>query len=653
MTTILTKIKYKVILFENIQGFVSNRHYILPYIINNDKILEKQLKIFNGLLKDNKLSSKFINNLFTFISDRILFRVVNKEKDLMDDNQYIPEEGENNKFQIIKKRILNIYKSGKYHKETNINIKDLEQYLPNDKEFALFIFDFLENKSELLSVFPNLKGMNNFLSYYENNKNLFENKDKINQISSNDTEIIYNNMNRKVLINVAFIGNKNSGKSTTIGHLLLSTGYISQNEFIKTKNYANDYGVSSYKFSWLVDNIWGERTYKKTIIYHIKKFETKKYDFNLIDLPGDFHLRKNIIKGLSLADAAVIVVTAENENSENDDHIKDYLIIIYSRGIRQLIIAINKMDQTKDMTYFEKNFIKIKKNMLNLCKNIGYNIDSIQFIAYSGYTGQNLVNKHEDEDTFEINKMQWYKGKTLLESLDEIKPPKRDFDGPLKISVFNTEKITGIGTVVEGKILSGKLKTNTKLCFPFENKEIKECKSIEIHNIPVYEAIAGDIIGFNIKGISIEFIRYNIINLVFEDNEMNYLKKAENLRVKIFMINKKATLKVGSAFHFFCYTLNAPIKVAKIEYLTDETNKILEKEPKEIKNGGYAIIIIKFYVRARHKVERICNKMECYDKTIKRYFFEKYIENPFLGSFELFNNHNLIAVGNIKDINVL
>ena len=103
MTTILTKIKYKVILFENIQGFVSNRHYILPYIINNDKILEKQLKIFNGLLKDNKLSSKFINNLFTFISDRILFRVVNKEKDLMDDNQYIPEEGENNKFQIKKK----------------------------------------------------------------------------------------------------------------------------------------------------------------------------------------------------------------------------------------------------------------------------------------------------------------------------------------------------------------------------------------------------------------------------------------------------------------------------------------------------------------------------------------------------------------------
>ena len=163
-------------------------------------------------------------------------------------------------------------------------------------------------------------------------------------------------LKKKFLINLGFIGNKNSGKSTTIAHLLLSTGYINQNKFIQTSNSANDFGLSSYKFCWLLDNTWAERTYKKTIIYHIKKFETKKYDFNLIDLPGDFHLRKNMIKGLSLADAAVIIVSAEKEISENEDHIKDYLIIIYTRGIRQLIIAINKMDQTKDVVYSEKTF---------------------------------------------------------------------------------------------------------------------------------------------------------------------------------------------------------------------------------------------------------------------------------------------------------
>ena len=53
-----------------------------------------------------------------------------------------------------------------------------------------------------------------------------------------------------------------------------------------------------------------------------------------------------MIKGLSLADAAVFVVSAENENPEND-HINECLIIAYTRGIRQLIFAINKLDLTQ------------------------------------------------------------------------------------------------------------------------------------------------------------------------------------------------------------------------------------------------------------------------------------------------------------------
>ena len=94
MTKILTKIKHKSILFENIKGFVKSRNYILPYLISNDKMLLNQLKIFNGILKNNKLSSNLLNNLFSFISDRILFRIVNEEQALTDDSQYIPEDEE-------------------------------------------------------------------------------------------------------------------------------------------------------------------------------------------------------------------------------------------------------------------------------------------------------------------------------------------------------------------------------------------------------------------------------------------------------------------------------------------------------------------------------------------------------------------------------
>jgi len=485
------------------------------------------------------------------------------------------------------------------------------------------------------------KDINKFKSYYDKNKSLFESKENINQLVNNDAINIYNELNRKILINVAFIGNKNSGKSTTIGHLLYSTGNISPDLFIESTNTTNSLGISSYKFSWLLDNIWDERTYRKTINPHIKKFEAAKYDFNLIDLPGSFKYKKNIIKGLSLAEAAVIIVEANNDINDiiDKEHIKDYLIFAFSMGIKQIIIAVNKMDITKESKYSESIFNKIKKYMINLCTNIGFNSNNIQIIAYSGYTGHNLINRYEDEDNFHTNKMNWYKGKTLIESLDELKPPNRDFNSSLIISIFNRYKITGAGTVLKGKILSGKLKRDICFCVPIGNNIIAKgiCSSIKMNENYYNEALAGDIIGVNIKGFPLEEVY--ACNLVFTENSIKYDKNAEILRVKILMMNKNAKIKVGNDITLFSYTLNIPIKIMKIEYLVDEANKILEIEPNEIKNGERAFVLI--------QVIKKNNKLHNWQSN----YFDKYINNKILGSFILCNQ-DLIAVGNIHDIRV-
>jgi len=60
------------------------------------------------------------------------------------------------------------------------------------------------------------------------------------------------------------------------------------------------------------------------------------------------------------------------------------------------------------------------------------------------------VNRYEDKDNSHINKMNWYKGKILLESLDELRSSKKAFNAPLKISIFQSCHITGVGTVLEG-----------------------------------------------------------------------------------------------------------------------------------------------------------------------------------------------------------
>ena len=243
--------------------------------------------------------------------------------------------------------------------------------------------------------------------------------------------------------------------------------------------------------------------------------------------------------------------------------------------------------------------------------------------------------------------MNWYKGKTLLESLDELKVPKRSYDGPLIISVVTYKRITRFEFVLRGKILSGRLKLNTTLetWSNFDNLiNVGRCESIEIHHQKVEEAVAGDIIGFLAK----DFTKLDALSckLCYKENEMNNIRKANNLRVKILIINKKVTIRKGSSFSFFCYTLNKPVKIVKIEYNIDETNKIIEKDPEEITCGEYAIMIIKF---ENTNFQQFYHLRRSYETNI---LCQKYIDNPFLGSFALVNS-GLIAVGNILDMNIL
>ena len=385
--------------------------------------------------------------------------------------------------------------------------------------------------------------------------------------------------------------------------------------------------IMNINIVFLINTYKDEKEAKKTIMYHLNKFGTNKYDFNLIDCPGDFHLRKNIIKGHSIADVSVFVVSADNENPE-DDHINDLLIIAYTRGIKQLIFAINKMDLTKEPQYSEKIFLKMKKKLLNLSLNIGFDTEDIQFIPYSGLTVHNLMNKYEDNDDEKINKMSWYKGKTLLESLDEIKPVHREINNPFIISIFGVYRHHSI---LRGRILSGKLSKNDKIKFNTEKHSIiTEMASIQKYDNEVNEAMAGDIISFRLKGLTYREIKS--CNLIF--NQDLSFKKIKSIRAKILVVNKTVLLKKGFTLTFFCSSLNKPIDIVQIEYLIDGANRILEKEPEFVKFEQHAIV----------KME--INKEKKYDYGI---ILEKYKKNKVLGSFELFNDY-FIAVGKILDL---
>lgn len=52
-------------------------------------------------------------------------------------------------------------------------------------------------------------------------------------------------------------------------------------------------------------------------------------------------------------------------------------------GVRQLIVAVNKMDNTEP-AYSQARFEEIKKEVLGYCKKVGFNINSVAVVPISG-----------------------------------------------------------------------------------------------------------------------------------------------------------------------------------------------------------------------------------------------------------------------------
>ena len=87
----------------------------------------------------------------------------------------------------------------------------------------------------------------------------------LNDYKSKDTENFYFKMNRKCHINLSFIGNLNSGKSTIIWHLLYITGYLSQKHYELAIMKSNKIWKSSKKYAMLIEKDKEERTNTKLI----------------------------------------------------------------------------------------------------------------------------------------------------------------------------------------------------------------------------------------------------------------------------------------------------------------------------------------------------------------------------------------------------
>ena len=298
----------------------------------------------------------------------------------------------------------------------------------------------------------------------------------------------------KTHINIVVIGHVDSGKSTTTGHLIYKLGGIDRRTIERYEQEAAAIGKSSFKFAWIMDKLKAERERGITIDISLWKFETPKYYTTVIDAPGHRDFIKNMITGTSQADCALLMIAGGPGEFEagisKDGQTREHALLAYTLGVRQLIVAVNKMD---NCSYSEERFNEIKKEVSSYIKKVGYSLESVAFVPISGWHGDNMLEPTTNMPWFkgwEIQRKSGAKvtGMTLVEALDAIEPPARPTDKPLRVPLQDVYKIKGVGTVPVGRVETGILKPNMVVSFAPTNVTT-EVRSVEMHHEVVPEAI--------------------------------------------------------------------------------------------------------------------------------------------------------------------
>ncbi len=376
-------------------------------------------------------------------------------------------------------------------------------------------------------------------------------------------------------MNLAVIGHIDHGKSTLVGRLLYETGTIPAHVIEKYKVEAEEKGKGSFAFAWVMDSLKEERERGITIDIAHKRFDTDKYYYTIVDCPGHRDFVKNMITGASQADAAILTVDAKDGVMEQT---KEHVFLATTLGINQLIIAVNKMDS---VDYSEERFNEVKEDVSTLLKMVGYKPDGINFIPTSALFGANISESSKDTP--------WYKGPTILEGLDQFTAPEKPTGLPLRIPVQDAYTISGIGTVPVGRVETGTMKPGDKVTF-MPSGVSGEVKSIEMHHEEIPEAVPGDNIGFNVRGVGKKDVRRGDVTGPASDPPT----VADEFTAQIVVLQHPSAITAGYTPVFHCHTAQTACTFLSIDKKLDpRTGQVSEENPTFIKAGDAAIVTIK------------------------------------------------------------
>ena len=206
------------------------------------------------------------------------------------------------------------------------------------------------------------------------------------------------------LLRFTTAGSVDDGKSTLIGRLMYDSKSIFEDQIEAIEASSERRGDEQVNLALLTDGLKAEREQGITIDVAYRYFATPKRKFIIADTPGHIEYTRNMVTGASTANLAIILIDARNGVIEQTCR---HSFIANMLGIKHIVVCVNKMDL---VDFSEDQFEKIKAQYEEFSSKLS--VPDIRFIPISALKGDNVVTRSENTD--------WYKGQTLMETLETI-----------------------------------------------------------------------------------------------------------------------------------------------------------------------------------------------------------------------------------------
>ncbi len=263
------------------------------------------------------------------------------------------------------------------------------------------------------------------------------------QVEYDFQETTADTLHTKGLLRLLTCGSVDDGKSTLIGRLLFDSRSVYEDQIQSiAKSPVNRAGAGLLDLSLLTDGLRAEREQGITIDVAYRYFSTSRRKFILADTPGHEQFTRNMATGASTADLAIILIDARHGVLPQS---RRHAQICALLGIRQVVVAINKMDLA---AYAESRYEEIRGEFAAILDGLGF--VNPYFLPASALAGDNIVTPGTH--------MPWFSGPPLLEYLETVNVPADDgeFRMPVQLVVRPDLHFRGYaGQVASGTVRVG------------------------------------------------------------------------------------------------------------------------------------------------------------------------------------------------------